>query len=197
MMKRMFFGWMTGTVVLCALVVFSNVASAAEFSADLIQKQGGVSTKGKVYIKGNKMRMEMETPAGTSVNLMDTETGLMQMLQPAQKMYFEMQAPTTGVVQTDEALAKIADKKHVGTEKVNGHKCDKYKIIYHDRSLGEMTQWFSKKLNYPIKTVYNGPQGEMLMEYKNIKEGKLDGSLFKIPSGYHEMKMPGMGRSSY
>ena len=197
MMKRMFFGWMTGTVVLCALVVFSNVASAAEFSADLIQKQGGVSTKGKVYIKGNKMRMEMETPAGTSVNLMDTETGLMQMLQPAQKMYFEMQAPTTGVVQTDEALAKIADKKHVGTEKVNGHKCDKYELIYHDRSLGKTTQWFSKKLNYPIKTVYNGPQGEMVMEYKNIKEGKLDASLFKIPSGYHEMKMPGMGRSSY
>ena len=196
-MKRMFFGWMTGTVFLWALVMFINVASAAEFSADLIQKQGGVSTEGKVYIKGNKMRLEMQTPVGTSVNLMDTDTGLMQILQPTQKMYFEMQAPATGVVQTDEALAKIADKKHVGTEKVNGHKCDKYELIYHDRSLGKTTQWFSKKLNYPIKTVYNGPQGEMVMEYKNIKEGKLDGSLFKIPSGYHEMKMPGMGRSSY
>ena len=196
-MKRMFFGWMTGTVSLWALVMFINVASAAEFSADLIQKQGGVSTEGKVYIKGNKMRLEMQTPVGTSVNLMDTDTGLMQILQPTQKMYFEMQAPATGVVQTDEALAKIADKKHVGTEKVNGHKCDKYELIYHDRSLGKTTQWFSKKLNYPIKTVYNGPQGEMVMEYKNIKEGKLDGSLFKIPSGYHEMKMPGMGRSSY
>jgi len=197
MMKRTLFGWMIGTLVLCALVVFSSVALSAEFSADLIQKTAGMTTKGKVYIKGNKMRMEMETPAGKSINLMDIGTGLMQMLQPEQKMYFEMQTPEAGVVKTDEALDKIADKKHVGTEKVNGYKCDKYEIIYHDRSLGKMSQWFSKKLNYPIKIIYNGPQGEMVVEYKNIKQGKVDSSLFEIPPGYEKMKIPAMGRPSY
>lgn len=196
-MKRTLFGWMIGTLVLCALVVFSSVALSAEFSADLIQKTAGMTTKGKVYIKGNKMRMEMETPAGKSINLMDIGTGLMQMLQPEQKMYFEMETPEAGVVKTDEALDKIADKKHVGTEKVNGYKCDKYEIIYHDRSLGKMSQWFSKKLNYPIKIIYNGPQGEMVVEYKNIKQGKVDSSLFEIPPGYEKMKIPGMGRPSY
>jgi len=196
-MKRTLFGWMIGTLVLCALVVFSSVALSAEFSADLIQKTAGMTTKGKVYIKGNKMRMEMETPAGKSINLMDIGTGLMQMLQPEQKMYFEMQSPEAGVVKTDEALDKIADKKHVGTEKVNGYKCDKYEIIYHDRSLGKMSQWFSKKLNYPIKIIHNGPQGEMVVEYKNIKQGKVDSFLFEIPPGYEKMKIPGMGRPSY
>ncbi len=196
-MKRTLFGWMIGTLVLCALVVFSSVALSAEFSADLIQKTAGMTTKGKVYIKGNKMRMEMETPAGKSINLMDIGTGLMQMLQPEQKMYFEMETPEAGVVKTDEALDKIADKKHVGTEKVNGYKCDKYEIIYHDRSLGKMSQWFSKKLNYPIKIIYNGPQGEMVVEYKNIKQGKVDSSLFEIHPGYEKMKIPGMGRPSY
>ncbi len=196
-MKRTLFGWMIGTLVLCALVVFSSVALSAEFSADLIQKTAGMTTKGKVYIKGNKMRMEMDTPAGKSINLMDIGTGLMQMLQPEQKMYFEMETPEAGVVKTDEALDKIADKKHVGTEKVNGYKCDKYEIIYHDRSLGKMSQWFSKKLNYPIKIIYNGPQGEMVVEYKNIKQGKVDSSLFEIPPGYEKMKIPGMGRPSY
>ena len=196
-MKRTLFGWMIGTLVLCALVVFSSVALSAEFSADLIQKTAGMTTKGKVYIKGNKMRMEMDTPAGKSINLMDIGTGLMQMLQPEQKMYFEMETPEAGVVKTDEALDKIADKKHVGTEKVNGYKCDKYEIIYHDRSLGKMSQWFSKKLNYPIKIIYNGPQGEMVVEYKNIKQGEVDSSLFEIPPGYEKMKIPGMGRPSY
>jgi len=196
-MKRTLFGWMIGTLVLCALVVFSSVALSAEFSADLIQKTAGMTTKGKVYIKGNKMRMEMDTPAGKSINLMDIGTGLMQMLQPEQKMYFEMETPEAGVVKTDEALDKIADKKHVGTEKVNGYKCDKYEIIYHDRGLGKMSQWFSKKLNYPIKIIYNGPQGEMVVEYKNIKQGEVDSSLFEIPPGYEKMKIPGMGRPSY
>ena len=196
-MRRTFFGWMTGALVLCALVVFSGVALAAEFSADLIQKTAGMTTKGKVYIKGNKMCTEMDTPAGTSINLMDMDTGLTQMLQPAQKMYFEMQAPKAGVVQTDEVLAEIADKKSVGVEKVNGYKCDKYEIIYHDRSLGKMTQWFSKELNYPIKIIYDGPQGKMVIEYKNINHGKVDSSLFEIPPGYQKMKIPGMGRPSY
>jgi outer membrane lipoprotein-sorting protein len=197
MMRKTLFGWMTGTLVLCAAVGFSSLALSAEFSADLIQKTANMTTKGKVYIKGNKMRMEVDTPAGKSINLMHIDTGLMQMLQPEQKMYFEMQAPDAGVVKTDEVLDKIADKKHVGTEKVNGHKCDKYEIIYHDRSLGKMTQWFSKKLNYPIKMIYNGPQGEMVIEYENIKQGEVDSSLFKIPPGYQKMTFPGMGRPSY
>jgi outer membrane lipoprotein-sorting protein len=177
--------------------VCSSIALPAEFSADLIQKTAGMTTKGKVYIKGNKMRMEMETPAGKSINLTDIDTGLTRMLQPEERMYLEMRAPEAGVVQAEEVLAKIADKKRLGTEKVNGFKCDKYEIIYHDKSLGKMTQWFSTKLNYPIKMIYHGPQGEMLMEYKNIKEGKVDSSLFKIPPGYQKMEIPGMGRPSY
>lgn len=179
------------------LMVCSGVSLCAEFSADLVQKTAGMTTTGKVYIKDNKMRMEMDTPGGKAINLMDIDTGSMQMFQPAQKMYFEMKAPKAGVVTTEETLAQIADKKHLGTEKVNGQQCDKYEITYHDRSLGKMTQWFSKELNYPVKIIYNGPQGESVMEYKNIKQGKIDSSLFRIPPGYQKMTVPGMGHGSY
>jgi outer membrane lipoprotein-sorting protein len=194
-MNRVFLGCMVGGIVICMLIVFSGVSVSAEFSADLIQKTAGMTTKGKVYIKDNKVRMEMETPAGKSINLMDIETGSMQMFQPEQKMYFEMNAPNAGVVTTDETLAKIADKKHVGTEKLDGHECDKYEIIYHDRSLGKMTQWFSKELNYPVKIIYDGPQGESVVEYKNIRQGKIDSALFSVPPGYQKMTLPGMGHT--
>ena len=194
-MNRVFLGCMVGGIVLCMLIVCSGVSECAEFSADLIQKTAGMTTKGKVYIKDNKMRMEMETPAGKSINLMDTETGSMQMFQPEQKMYFEMKAPKAGVVTTEQTLAQIADKKHVGTDKLNGHECDKYEIIYHDTSLGKMTQWFSKELNYPVKMIYNGPHGESVVEYKNIRQGTIDSSLFKIPPGYQKMILPGMGHT--
>jgi len=194
-MKRVVLGCMAGAIVLCMLIVCSGLAFSAEFSADLVQKTAGMTTTGKVYIKDNQMRMEMDTPGGKSINLMDIQTGSMQMLQPAQRMYFEMQAPKAGVVTTDEALAKIADKKHVGTEKLDGHECDKYEIIYHDRSLGKMTQWFSKELNYPVKILYDGPQGESVVEYKNIRQGKIDSSLFSVPPGYQKMTLPGMGHT--
>jgi len=194
-MNRVFLGCMAGGIVVCMLIVFSGISVSAEFSADLIQKTAGMTTKGKVYVKDNKMRMEMETPAGKSINLMDIATGSMQMFQPEQKMYFEMTAPGAGVVTTDEALAKIAEKKHVGTEKLDGHECDKYEIIYNDRSLGKMTQWFSKELNYPVKILYDGPQGESVVEYKDIRQGKIDSSLFSVPPGYQKMTLPGMGHT--
>ena len=194
-MNRVFLGCMAGGIVVCMLIVFSGISVSAEFSADLIQKTAGMTTKGKVYVKDNKMRMEMETPAGKSINLMDIATGSMQMFQPEQKMYFEMSAPGAGVVTTDEALAKIAEKKHVGTEKLDGHECDKYEIIYNDRSLGKMTQWFSKELNYPVKILYDGPQGESVVEYKDIRQGKIDSSLFSVPPGYQKMTLPGMGHT--
>jgi hypothetical protein len=62
--------------------------------------------------------------------------------------------------------------------------------------MGTMTQWHSKKLNYPIKVVYHGPQGDMVTEYKNIKEGRVRDSLFKPPKGYKKMGMPGLSMPS-
>jgi hypothetical protein len=187
----------TGVVVLLFLLVLGNVVLAAEFSADMVQTHRSMTTNGKVYIQANKMRMEMNTPKGTAINIMDTDAGLMRMVQPEQKMYIEMKAPQAGIAQSDEALAKMADKKKVGTEKINGYDCDKFEIIYHDKNLGKTTQWFSNKLNFPIKMVYEGPQGQMITEYKNIKEGKQDSSLFQVPAGYRKMEMPGgMGHGS-
>ena len=176
--------------VLGCLVAFSAPVLAAEFSADVIQKMGDEVKKGKFFVKGNKMRMEFEE----GITIMDMATGKTITLQPEEKMYIEMPAmgsPATAA-DSDEELAKIATKKKIGTEKVNGYKCDKHLITYHDKAMGKMTQWYAKKLNYPIKTVYHGPQGEMVTEYTNIKEGGVNDSVFEVPRGYRKMSMPGM-----
>ena len=176
--------------VLGCLVAFSAPVFAAEFSADVIQKMGDELKKGKFFVKGNKMRMEFEE----GITIMDLATGKTITLQPEEKMYIEMPAmgsPATPA-DSDEELAKIATKKKIGTEKVNGYKCDKHLITYHDKAMGKMTQWYAKKLNYPIKTVYHAPQGEMVTEYTNIKEDGVNDSVFEVPMGYRKMSMPGM-----
>jgi len=66
-------------------------------------------------------------------------------------------------------LEEVATKENLGKEKVNGYACDKYRFTFNDKSMGTMTQWFSKKLNFPIKSVMMGSQGEISTEYKNIK----------------------------
>jgi outer membrane lipoprotein-sorting protein len=70
--------------------------------------------------------------------------------------------------------------------------CDKYQYIYRDTSLGTLTQWVSKQLNVPIKTEYKSASGYMLTEYKNIKEGNVQNSLFDVPGDYMLLSVPGM-----
>ena len=185
-----------GVLVLVLAVLLSGVAAlalAAEFSADMVHKMGAMTKEGKVYVKGTKMRTE--SGMGQGITIVDGDTGTVWVLQPAQKMYMEMKKGATQPMQTtqsDEELAKVADKKFLGTETVNGYQCEKYLYTYRDKALGTMTMWVATKLGHAIKMVHQSPEGESSFEYRNIKEGGVADSLFQVPAGYTKMEMPGM-----
>jgi len=170
---------------------------AAEFSADMIQKMQGQTQTGKVFIKGKKMRMEMNAPGNKMVHIMLPEENKTIILMTEEKMYMEMVAaykPSSSPSSNKEDLEKVATLKQLGTETINGYLCDTYQVIFHDKNQGTMTQWYSEKLNFPIKMISQGPQGEVVTEYQNIKEGTVPDSSFLIPPGYQPM--PGMGGHS-
>lgn len=183
---------MTAAVALGLFFSFQLPVLGAEFSADMVHTIGGMVTKGKIYVKGQKTRTEMENGG---VTIMDMGAKKTYVLQPAMQAYFDMSGnmDVDKVQNSEEELAKIAKKERLGSEKVGGIECDKYLITYHDKSMGKITQWHAKKYNYPIKIVYSGSQGEMTTEYQNIKEGGVSDSLFTVPKGYQKMQMPGMG----
>jgi hypothetical protein len=171
------------------------VVQAAEFSADMIHTAGaGQAIQGKVYVKGNRTRNEMQSGPEKTVNIMDMDAKKVWVLLPDQKMYMEMQ-PTpemAAAAQKREDVEQMADMKVLGTEKVEGYECEKILYTYRDKGMGVMTQWVAKELNYPIKVLYEGPQGKMTMEYKNIKKGGVPDSAFSLPPDYQKMSMPGM-----
>ncbi|WAC08112.1 MAG: DUF4412 domain-containing protein [Thermodesulfobacteriota bacterium] len=182
------------------LVFLSALSSwAAEFSADMIQKMQGQTQTGKVFIKGKKMRMEMNTPGNTGnkmVHIMLPEENKTIIIMTEEKTYMEMKAtnnPGSPPSSNKEDLEKVATFKQLGTETINGYLCDRYQVIFHDKNQGTMTQWYSKKLNFPIKMVSQGPQGEIVTEYQNIKEDAIPDTNFLIPPDYQKMPMPGMG----
>jgi hypothetical protein len=161
------------------LIGFSSMALAAEFSADLIIDNPQGKFTGKVYVKADKIRQEFLKQDMKQVIILRLDKGVTWSLMPENKMYMEM--PGIGKEASDPEIEKkikdMAEKKSLGKEKINGYVCEKYQYIYHDKSLGILTQWFSKRLNYPIKTEYKAAAYQMLTEYKNIKlvgEGKLE-----------------------
>ena len=180
--------------VVSSFVLYGS-SDAAEFSADMVQRTAQEVFKGKVFVKGNNFRQEINMKGEKQVTIFRQDKGVVWILMPEGKMYMEMHslAQTKNVPQVDQRkIEKMAEKKHLGKEKVNGYVCDKYRYLYHVKGLGTMTQWFSNKLNFPIKMEMDGPSGHMITEYRNINEKRLSNSLFEVPPGYEKMPMPGM-----
>ena len=148
------------TALLCMLAL-SGLAMAAEFSADLIQKNDEEVMKGKFYVKGEKMRMEFEDEG---ITIMDMVVGKTILLQPEEKMYMEISGmeSTATSAQSDEELAKIATKKHVGTEKINGYQCDKYLITFHDKAMGVLEFLTIEHLAHDYARSLSGGQQKLL-----------------------------------
>ena len=177
------------TVVLSIMLVCSIPMFAAEFSADMVEQIGGKkgeTTSHKIYVKGMKYRMEQEEEGQEIIILVDMDENVTRVLMPAEKMYMEMASddltslandPFQSVKKTDS----MGESKHLGTETINGYKCDKYLISYEGTEL--MTQWVSKKLNFPLKIVTHGSE-KRSMELNNISEDPIDDALFEVPDDY-------------
>lgn len=181
---------MGGILAICFLVL-PSLAQAAEFSAKMITKAGGQEMHGKVFMKGEKMRTEVQAGGQTSIHIVRPDKKLVWVLMPAQKTYMEM--PITGEAQQKTLTTLVKDKaklKLIGTETVNGFACDKYETTISRK--GGLTSkhyvWIAKKLGMPIKMM--SEDGSQLMEYRDIKVGNVAASRFEPPKGYKKMQMP-------
>ncbi|MBW2038770.1 MAG: DUF4412 domain-containing protein [Deltaproteobacteria bacterium] len=177
--------------VVIGIFVFSSSSIAVEFSADMILKQRGETLTGKVYVKGDKIRQEFLQRGEKQVIILRMDKNVVWNLMPEEKIYMEMSSlgGAANDPKIEQKIKDMAEKRYLGKEKVSGYVCEKYQYIYHDKSTGTVTQWFSKKLNYPIKAEHKAPSHYMFTEYKNIKEKKVLDSLFEIPAGYRKLSM--------
>lgn len=178
-------------LLVIALLVCALPAVAAEFSADMNISAGGQQMASKIYTMGDMQRMEITTPGGKMINIVDFKTGKMFTLMPAQKMYMAhegMDDDTLKQVKAFRSGKMPANTKKVGSEKVAGYSTDVY--LVDDPKSGKTKMWYSPKLMYPIKSEGQGPMGKHSMVLSNIKEGGVDGGLFKVPAGYQKFSMP-------
>ncbi len=187
--------WCAKMIVVAAslTLLHGGAAMAAEFTADTFSTHGGETITGKVFVKGDKIRNEGVRAGRETIAIIRMDKKLSWVLQPENKTYFEMKGggAAQSRAEMESAAKEMAVKKDLGTEKVNGFLCDKVQYIYHDKSLGVMTQWIARDLDYPIKTEHIGAGGGgFKTELTNIKVKSLPDSLFEVPPGYKAVPMP-------
>lgn len=182
---------------LITIATFSGTAVASEFLADVVMKGGMMGDDGKLWVKGQKSRQEMGKGAEEMILIMDLDRGFQWTIMPDMKMYMKTKIQPKGKgfkpenfvgTQPGQMEAQI---KRLGTETIKGYKCDKYLFIFKNKQMGTMTQWYSKKLGYPVKIVNKSDMmGEIITELQNIKKTSVRDELFIVPSDYQEMPSP-------
>jgi hypothetical protein len=181
-------------ILFVAVPALSVSINAAEFSADMINTSPMGKIEGKMFFKKGNFRQEMMMGGQKQITIFRKDKNVVWVLMPAQMMYMEMQAGSQqnmAPVDPDE-IDKLAEKKYLGKENVNGYVCSKYRYSFHDKSSGSAIYWISDKFNFPIKMQAQGTSGSMSMEYRNIQEKTVPASLFNIPGGFQKMSMPMM-----
>jgi len=167
------------------LLSFLTPAFAEDFSADMVSKMGNQVTQSKLYVSGDKIRMDMKE--GVMITRMDKQ--LSWMLMPSDKMYMEHPIDMSQLPKTSKDLDGEMERTPLGTETVDGQQAEKFKVAYtQDGKTNEVYQWLVNDIPIKVEAV----NGSFSMEYKNMIFGPQPASLFEIPAGYEKMQMPAM-----
>lgn len=179
--------WKILAGVIAAVIMLAGCCSAAEVSADLLLLMPGKMLKGKIYIKGKKIRAEFNGPKGGMIVLGENNSKTRIFIDRGRKIYHEVTNKRPDDVD-DSYLITVADKKVVGENTINGYKCTKIRYTFRDNPKNTDIRWVSDKFKVPVRMEQTRNGVTEITEYKNVKECKLPDSLFQIPKGYKKAK---------
>ncbi len=181
-----------GSIILFITAIAAGLL-AAEFSADMISQMITGKMSGKIYYKN---------PDVTRNDMMGmisiTKRPMVYQIFTNTKKYHvsnidEIKDENPVAAAGDfKSWIKANNMKKIGKESLSGYKCQIYEGTLQtpqSQPPTHMKLWYSKKLNYPVKTEITlpPPMGKMTTHLENIKVGRLDQSLFVIPEGYTEV----------
>lgn len=178
--------------VLCFLAMllgtgFSSSASAQEFSADMVSRSSQGTMNAKLFVSGDKSRME----TAESIIIVRNDKKVSWIIMPSEKMYMEQPINMSRGPKASKKFDGEVERTSLGLETVDGQPAEKFKVVYMEgNSRVTVYQWL-RDGQIPVKV--EAEHGSWSMEYKNISTGTQSADLFEVPSDYTKMSMPSMG----
>lgn len=185
---------------LAILLLFSNLTYGG-FEADVVTtlftEKDGERIKGKIYIEENKSRYEGTGADKGKITISDYDEGRIYLIDKQNEFYSEiyyipdiLRAEREGRIPYGQwyqlkyfgANIKI-DRERVREESIEGRPCTVYEIkVKYEGGMQKSTIWEDNELKIPIKAETITSYGsKVVVEYKNIRTGFIDPSLFNIP----------------
>jgi outer membrane lipoprotein-sorting protein len=168
--------------------LLAKATKVTDMSFDMfmtMEENPSFNTSGKIYISGDKTRMEMEA-MGVKMITITNEEGDIYMYDPDRNSAMKMTAqPATTDLPNEWAEEDISAMKVEGEEKIDGADC----LIVSLTEEGTVSKmWLRKDNGLPVKIEI--PDEGVLIEYKNYDTGAQDPALFEIPANAEVIEMP-------
>ena len=178
-------------VFLLPLAVFSlgGLCLAADYTADLVREEDGKESKGRLYVAGSRIRMEMTVQDQEMITLIDRDKEKVYLLRPGARVYLERPygVALATALMTAEGLARIGRVERLGSEELDGYSCRKLKVVYHNEQNGEALIWRAEELDFPLKIVTESARGRITTRYTNVTLEESEAALFELPEGYKKL----------
>ncbi len=171
-------------VALLVLGATARKAPAYDLSADTSMTEDGRTQLGKIYIKGDKYRIQRNGENEYIIIRHDKDA--MWVVMPKEKVYIPLPLNAAKTPKIQETSPGEVSRRFLGASEVDGHSADKYEITVREGPRKEtFYQWTATDINFPIKTT--AIDGAWTVEFTNIKQGVSD-SLFEIPADYQKVR---------
>ena len=169
----------SGIVFLFAIVMLSY-ASAMDLTADMITKEGKITSKGKLYLNGSKIRADKgNTPI---YNIVRGDKGVLWQVNGVENTYVEAKITPAVNLWTTEKIPGEVSRKELASEKIDGMAVKKYEVsVKQGKTTNTYHQWVATDLHFPVKVA--NLNGKWSVEYKNIKKGAPSDAVFNLPKG--------------
>ncbi len=166
--------------------LYAQTQKFSSLQCEVITEDSEVgSSAGKFFIKGNKVRMEINMPGQQGLSLINLSNGEKAYTYfPSQNTAMSMPLAQAKQQFVSSDFSQEFNKKNVGEEIVDGRLCDIYEI--NNPQGGTYKVWVAKDIKFPVKV----DMGKMKIYYKNIQVNTtIEDSLFELPSGVQVQEM--------
>ena len=190
-------------LVLLAAGLPAPLAAQRQFEGYIAQRlmgEKGESQTMETWVKGAKMRVDMQAGGRTMSSIVDRSTGKMLILIPTAKMYMEQQMPDV------EGEAEGTVTRTGRRDEVAGHRCE---IIQVKDAKGRVSEvcgatgmgnammrpgqktpgWMrGMKGFFPLRV--SDDKGNVVLEVTRVEAKEVDDAMFAPPAGFRAMQAP-------
>ncbi|AQS57663.1 LolA family protein [Desulforamulus ferrireducens] len=159
-----------------------------------MSSEGKQMLNGKMYLKGNKTKMEFSAEGMSAIMFVDTEEKVAYNYLPSEQMATRIDF-SQAVSQMQKSPLDYNDQyreeqyKIVGEEKVNGYDC---KAVEVTSSEGLVKMWVSKEYGIPVRIESVSEGKPATIDFTDIKLDELPDSEFALPAGVQVIDMQDM-----